>query len=127
MVNRLPETLRGLVGAVALLGVSDEAFFEFHLSHWLGSPARGLPTRPEITNANLRPLVCVYGAEEADSPCRNLDGPRIRRVMLPGGHHFDGDYAGVARAILAAASPRMRARSLGGKRIVRVPARSRIP
>jgi type IV secretory pathway VirJ component len=104
MVNRLPETLRRQVGAVALIGVSDRAFFEFHVRHWLGSPTGGLSTRPEIADARLRPLVCIYGEQESDSPCRGLDGPAVRRVALPGGHHFDGDYAGVARAILAAAS-----------------------
>jgi type IV secretory pathway VirJ component len=104
MVNRLPETLRRLVGAVALIGVSDRAFFEFHVSHWLGAPAGGLSTRPEIADARLRPLVCIYGEQESDSPCRSLNGPDVRRVALPGGHHFEGDYAGVARAILTAAS-----------------------
>lgn len=101
MANRLPQASRSLVSSTALIGVSDEAFFEFHLSHWIGAPTGGLPTRPELTHLGLRPLVCIYGKEEGDSPCRTLEGPGIRGTQLPGGHHFDGDYAGVARAILA--------------------------
>lgn len=102
MVNRLPQESRRLVVATALIGVSDEAFFEFHVSHWLGTPSGGLPTRPEMTNERLGPVACIYGTEEADSPCRKPNGPRVREVALSGGHHFDGDYAAVARAVLSA-------------------------
>jgi type IV secretory pathway VirJ component len=102
MVNRLPPESRRLVIATALIGVSDEAFFEFHVSHWLGTPSGGLPTRPEMANERLGPVACIYGKDETDSPCRKPQGPHIREVALSGGHHFDGDYAGVAQAVLAA-------------------------
>ena len=102
MVNRLPQESRRLVKATALVAVSDEAFFEFHVSHWLGTPTGGLPTAPELANGRLGPVACIYGKDEADSPCRKPHGAGFREVSLPGGHHFDGDYAGVAQAILAA-------------------------
>ena len=102
MVNRLPQESRRLVGATALIALSNEAFFEFHISHWLGTPTGGLPTEPEMANARLGSVACIYGKDEGDSPCRRFRGGAVRAVPLPGGHHFDGDYAGVAQAILAA-------------------------
>jgi type IV secretory pathway VirJ component len=102
MGNRLPEESRRLVGATALIALSDEAFFEFKVSHWLGTPTGGLPTAPEVESGRIGQVLCVYGKEEADSLCRKLHGAGIRAVRLPGGHHFDGDYAAVAQAILAA-------------------------
>jgi type IV secretory pathway VirJ component len=102
MVNRLPEESRRLVGATALIALSDEAFFEFKVSHWLGAPTGGLPTAPELESARMGTVICVYGKDESDSLCRKLHGANIRAVVLPGGHHFDGDYAAVAQAILAA-------------------------
>ena len=97
MVNRLPEESRRLVGATALIALSEEAFFEFKVSHWLGTPTGGLPTAPEVESGRIGQVLCVYGKEESDSLCRRLHGANIRAVALPGGHHFDGDYAAVAR------------------------------
>jgi type IV secretory pathway VirJ component len=105
MVNRLPEESRRLVKATALIALSTEAFFEFHVSHWLGTPTGGLPTEPEIAGGRLGPVACIYGKDEADSPCRSFHAAGFREVVLPGGHHFDGDYAGVAQAVLSAMPP----------------------
>jgi type IV secretory pathway VirJ component len=105
MVNRLPEESHRLVTATALVALSDEAFFEFHVSHWLGMPTGGLPTAPEVMSGRLGPVTCIYGKEEIDSPCRKDHGPGIQSIELPGGHHFDGAYATVAQAILAVLPP----------------------
>ena len=47
LVNRLPSGLLPLVRSVALLGLSETAEFEFHLSDWIGhggrSPYRTAP------------------------------------------------------------------------------------
>jgi type IV secretory pathway VirJ component len=102
MLNPLPDESRRLVKATALVAVSDEAFVEFHVSHWLGTPTGGLPTAPEIADGRLGPVACIYGRDETSSPCRKSHGAGFREVALSGGHHFDGNYAGVAQAILAA-------------------------
>ena len=51
------------------------------------------------------PVLCIYGDDESDSLCPKLDPKKFDVVKLKGGHHFDGDYAGLARQILAAANP----------------------
>lgn len=102
MANRLRDESARRVEATALIGVSSEAFFEFKVTHWLGTPTGGLPTRPELAQTRLGRVLCIYGREEADSPCPTLDAPHLQRIALRGGHHFDGDYAGIARSILSA-------------------------
>ncbi len=102
MVNRLPPGARALVKATALIAVSDEAFFEFHVTHWLGTPTGGIPTLPELKKDSMGQLLCVYGSDEKDSPCLVLSGANVKRLKLPGGHHFDGDYGAVAQSILSA-------------------------
>ncbi len=102
LVNRLPEPVHRWIAATALIGVSTEAFFEFSVTHWISTPTGGLPVLPEITPGRLGRVSCIYGAEEGDSPCRTLQVEGLRSVRLPGGHHFDGDYARVATAVLEA-------------------------
>jgi type IV secretory pathway VirJ component len=55
------------------------------------------------------PVLCVYGEDEADSPCPKLDPSRATVLKLAGGHHFDGNFAALAEKILALAyrSPKM--------------------
>jgi type IV secretory pathway VirJ component len=101
MVNRLPPATRSMVDLTALLGISDNALFEFHLANWVGSDSGGLPTRPELARWSGSPYVCIYGEEDGDSVCSQLAGKNGTAVKLPGGHHFGGSYAEIATEILA--------------------------
>jgi type IV secretory pathway VirJ component len=99
-VNRLPSPTRATVSAAVLLGLSAHALFEFHLSSWLSDDDSGLPTLPEVRRIAGVPVFCLYGADEADSPCPTLAPGEATVVKLAGGHHFDGDYAALALKIV---------------------------
>jgi type IV secretory pathway VirJ component len=103
-VNRLPPATRQRVALTAVLGMSEHALFEFHLSSWISDSNAGLPTLPEVNRIAGMPVLCIYGADESDSLCPKLDPKKISVIKLKGGHHFDGDYAGLAQVIITAAS-----------------------
>ncbi len=102
-VNRLSPTTRSRVSLAAVIGMSEHALFEFHLSSWLADDASGPATLPEVDRISGIPVLCIYGEGETDTLCPKLDPHKVTVVKLKGGHHFDGDYAGLARAILASA------------------------
>jgi type IV secretory pathway VirJ component len=102
-VNRLPDATRARVALTAVMGMSEHALFEFHLSNWVSDDNSGPATLPEINRITGVPVLCIYGEEESDSLCPKLDAKRFTLVKLKGGHHFDGDYANLAREILNAA------------------------
>jgi type IV secretory pathway VirJ component len=104
-LNRLPAATRAHVALAAVLGISAHALFEFHLSSWVSDSDSGPATLPELERLHDLRLLCIYGSDEDDSPCTKLRGTGAVVVELQGGHHFDGDYAGLARRIIAAASP----------------------
>jgi len=104
-LNRLPAATRAHVALAAVLGISAHALFEFHLSSWVSDSDSGPATLPELERLHDLRLLCIYGSDEDDSPCTKLRGTGAVVVELQGGHHFDGDYAGLARRIMAAASP----------------------
>ena len=105
MASRLPADLRERVVLVALLGPALSVEFEFHVADWLGGggSAEALPIPPEVAKLRGLKLICIYGRDESESLCRQLDSDLGARIELPGDHHFGGDYAGIARRILAAA------------------------
>lgn len=102
-VNRLPAATRANVALAAILGMSEHALFEFHVSSWISDSNSGPATLPEVDRITGMPVLCIYGADEKDSLCPKLDPKKIIVVKVKGGHHFDGDYAGLAQQILAAA------------------------
>ncbi len=104
-VNRLPEATRAHVALAAVMGMSEHALFEFHLTNWVSDDNSGPATMPEINRIAGIPVLCIYGVDESDSLCPKLDPEKFKIVKLKGGHHFDGDYANLARQILAAAKP----------------------
>lgn len=100
MVSRLPQALRAQVKVVALLGLGQEADFEFHVSDWLFDADGSYQVVPEVKKLKGTKVLCVYGEDESDSACRLLDGKEVIVMETKGGHHFSGDYAGLANAIL---------------------------
>jgi type IV secretory pathway VirJ component len=104
-VNRLPQATKAQVALTAILGMSEHALFEFHVSSWIADDTSGPPTLPEVNRISGMPVLCIYGEDEHDSLCPKLDPVKFKIVKVKGGHHFDGDYAGLANQILMAASP----------------------
>lgn len=105
-VNRLSEATRSHVALTAVMGMSEHALFEFHMTSWIADDDSGPATLPEVDKITGIPVLCIYGDQESDTLCPKLDPHRSIVVKLKGGHHFDGDYAGLARIILGAAAPR---------------------
>jgi type IV secretory pathway VirJ component len=104
-INRLPEATRDRVALAAILGMSEHALFEFHVSSWISDDNSGPATLPEVNRITGIPLLCIYGEDESDSLCPKLDAHKFTVVKVKGGHHFDGNYAALAQHILSAAKP----------------------
>jgi type IV secretory pathway VirJ component len=103
IVPRLPPDLRARVRLVALVGLGPTGDLRFTPRSWLNSgTANAYPIRPALAAMGGAPMVCVYGEREPHPICPTLPPGLIRRVGLPGGHHYDGDYTGLSRAILSA-------------------------
>jgi type IV secretory pathway VirJ component len=102
LVNRLPPDLRARVALVALVGLGDSATFEFHLSGWLGWGPRGpeQPVLPELRRLRGPRVLCVDGSQDMGRLGPELDPSLAKRVLLPGSHHFGGDYRSLARVVL---------------------------
>ena len=103
LVNRLAEETKAQVAGVVLIGCSHTATFQFHLSDWLGgSGDKNAPqTAPEIRGLKVPRVLCLYGQDETDTVCRELEGT-VTGIVLGGGHHLGGDYAAIAQRILDA-------------------------
>jgi type IV secretory pathway VirJ component len=103
-VNRLPPATRQAVALTAILGMSEHAVFEFHVTNWVSDDNSGPATLPEVNRITDIPVLCIYGEDESDSLCPKLDPNKFIVVKVKGNHHFDGNYTGLAREILQAAA-----------------------
>ncbi len=102
--NRLPADLLERVRLVSLLGPGKTADFEFHVTDWLGGGSKGQPVLPEVRKlAGHPPVLCLYGSQESDSLCPQIPPALGKAQVLPGAHHFGGDYDALAALILKAA------------------------
>jgi type IV secretory pathway VirJ component len=100
VVNRLPADLQPQIETVSLLGLDSTASFEISVADWIGNDTAGLPTRPELANLGVKPVLCIYGEGEQDSICPSLHDPRVTSEQVGTGHHFGGEYAQLADKIL---------------------------
>jgi type IV secretory pathway VirJ component len=107
-VNRLPAAERERVLQLSLLGLGPRAAFEFHVGEWLGAGSPEDPlVLPELERLPLGLVQCFYGEEEEDTLCRAPALAGAERIGTRGGHHFDGDYASLARRIAEGAARRL--------------------
>jgi len=100
MISRLSPELRSKIRLIALLGPSPTVQFEFHMTDWVHTAAKGLAVKPEVDKLHGHSILCLSGEDDKDSLCRELSGPHINVVTLKGAHHFDGGYEKLGHIIL---------------------------
>lgn len=107
VANRLPPDLRPRVALLAMFGLGRAANFQFHWMDVITDTKRpdDVPVLPELERLRGKRMLCVYGTEEPESGCRDAEPALITRVARPGGHHFDGNFRGLADLIIAALRP----------------------
>ncbi len=105
IVPLLPADLRDQIQSVVLIGTGPHGDLTFHPASWLNrATADSFPVAPAVEAMKGLPMTCIYGDKERLDICPSLPAATIRQVRLSGGHHFDGDYQGLAQAVLKAAA-----------------------
>lgn len=101
MFNALPIQQKSNVIGMVLLSPSHSVDFQFHISDWVGSNAgEEHLLKPEIEKMQTLPIVCIYGKEDEDTVCPSLQNNKLLSIkVLPGDHHFNGDYQAVIQLI----------------------------
>lgn len=98
----LPPAEKAQVSVVSLLALSRWAEFEFDVSGWLGMDGdMSRSTLPDVARIPASIVQCIYGADDDDSVCDQLAGSGAEIIKTDGDHHFDGDYAALAKRIIA--------------------------
>ena len=99
----LPPEVRSHVRAVVMMGPSNT--MEMVIRPWslLNIDSAGaVPLKPLLAGVVGPRVTCIYGAADKVSDCPKLLPP-AQLLAVPGGHHFNGDYPAVTRAVLQAA------------------------
>ncbi|MEW6764402.1 MAG: alpha/beta fold hydrolase [Pseudomonadota bacterium] len=104
--NRLPEQHRRQVRMVTLMSPELTTDFEIHMAGWLGQQAGGaaaMPILPEARRIDPALLLCVHGEQEGLATlCTQPGLASAEKLVLQGGHHYDGDYEALALRLIKA-------------------------
>jgi len=100
VLNRLPKNFQYNVKTSFMLASSGSTDFEVHWSDMLGgNTKRSMDVVSEINKIQNKKIVIIDGSDD-----HSLDKSRITikytYVVLPGGHHFDGDMDEVANELV---------------------------
>ncbi|MFE0019137.1 AcvB/VirJ family lysyl-phosphatidylglycerol hydrolase [Mesorhizobium sp. NPDC059054] len=96
----LSKDLQGRTKVIALMAPSLSTSLQVTITGWLGIDDSGYPVPPAIAALPKDKVLCIYGKEEDDSGCEDPAVKDITKIETDGGHHFDGDYQGIARRFL---------------------------
>jgi type IV secretory pathway VirJ component len=108
--SRLSREQKSRVRGISLLSLSHTVDYVISLRGWLGLRTEGKGGNPAADVKSIRPelIQCIYGKDDDhDNSCPSLQGTGAQVIGMPGGHHFDGDYAILAQHILASLKPHL--------------------
>ena len=92
------EAVRGAV----LIVPTRALYFEVSLREMLEWGRPDEAAMDTLRDLTWLPLTCISGRDEAASPCGEFGGPRVRHVVLPGGHLLRFDNAAINAAVVQA-------------------------
>jgi type IV secretory pathway VirJ component len=108
MVSRLPPDLRQRLALVAMIGLSDEASFQYRPTDIFADGLRftDRPVEPEVEKLRGLRMICISGEREGDSLCPRLDSSLVRIATHAGGHRVTQRVAAsVVGLMMEAAQP----------------------
>ena len=102
MAARLPQSFLDRMKLLALLGPSPSTDLEIHFTDFVSSRNRpaSRPLVPELEKLAGHKVYCFYGSDDTGVLCPGLNPKLGKAIMLPGGHHFGGDYEKLAQMIM---------------------------
>ena len=106
-VDHLSAETRASIVQISLLGMSDVADYEIHVSGWLGVQPKGEPLEPDAAKLDMARVQCFYGKQEEVTFCTSSTMKPAEVYGLSGGHHFDGDYTKLADLIVSGLKKRL--------------------
>jgi type IV secretory pathway VirJ component len=107
--SRLTREQKSKVRAVSLLSLSHKVDYVISLRGWLGLQTEGKGGNPVDDVRSIKPEIiqCIYGKDDDhDNACPALRGTGVQVIGMSGGHHFGGDYDGLAQHILGSLKTR---------------------
>lgn len=99
-VDHLSVATRARIVQISLLGMSDTADYEIHVSGWLGVQPKGQSLEPDAAKLDMAQVQCFYGLQEEVTFCTSPTMKPADVFGLSGGHHFDGNYTKLADLII---------------------------
>ena len=102
-VAGMPADLRNRTVLLAMLGLANRVGFEFHFEDIFTTVHRpgDQLTLPQLAQLKGMHMLCIYGAEEESSGCRDAPpGLITKTIQLPGGHHYDSNYKRLGDLVL---------------------------
>ena len=94
--------LRRIAGLI-LLGPGRYATFEVSPLDWIlsGGGPTDYPVREALRSAPISSVLCVDSSQGEESGCPASPAPGLTRLTMQGGHHFAGEFQGLADRILS--------------------------
>lgn len=97
--NRLPAETQAQVAHIVLLGLARHITFGYPLLSWIGLGPQGQAVLPEAKRLPADRTTCIYGVDDPEAVCDELEAMGFDVLALPGGHHFDRCYKWLAELL----------------------------
>lgn len=107
--NALSRGTKEKVVSIGMIAPGTASSYEVLIGDWLGvndDEGEAL-IAPELKKIADIPVACIAGDDDEEgSVCKDVEQENLRKLLLTGGHHFDGNYEEVGEQLLSLLSPR---------------------
>lgn len=101
VLNRLPKNFEDKVKTSFFLASSGSTDFEIHWSDIFGgNTKRSMDVASEINRLQNKKIVIMNGSDDRNLSKNKITLDKFTFVVLPGGHHFDGDIDEIVKEIV---------------------------